>query len=148
MTRETVEQMLDLNVIFAQTESGATDDSKAIFEAYHDQVGAPKIVVLAYVTEPGWEFLTYVVGEGNLVIGIVSWGYGSGVAMAQLAAIIGFGACIISSMSFLARRIKSPMSETDQTEAKVLNVFTEAVVYSFWAFTIAGLISTIIKIVH
>ncbi len=78
MTRETVEQMLDLNVIFAQTESGATDDSKAIFEAYHDQVGAPKIVVLAYVTEPGWEFLTYVVGEGNQAICLdgFAWGFG------------------------------------------------------------------------
>ncbi len=83
-----------------------------------------------------------------LVICIVSWGYGSGVAMAQLAAIIGFGACVISAMSFLARRIKSPMSETDAIEAEVLKMFSEAVVYSFWAFTVAGVIASIIKIVH
>lgn len=82
-TSEWYEDQLGITVIHREESSGTTDRSKLLFEKLRDRLPLAEFfrkvdrVHLVYVTEPGWDFLTYIVTTDNraIVFDGFAWGY-------------------------------------------------------------------------
>ena len=77
MTKEQVQELMAVTVVFGQEPTGVTEESKSLFLGYESQIGSPAAVYLAYVTQPSWDYLTYIVGDcgRSLRLDGFSWGY-------------------------------------------------------------------------
>ncbi len=77
------EDQLALTIIHREETSGVTDKSKVLFKKLQERIPLGEFfrkvdrVHLVYVTEPSWDFLTYVVTSDNraILFNGFSWGY-------------------------------------------------------------------------
>lgn len=77
------EDQLGLNIIHREETSGVTDKSKELFKKLQERIPLGEFfrkvnrVHLVYVTEPSWDFLTYVVASDDraILFNGFSWGY-------------------------------------------------------------------------
>ena len=76
------EESIGLHRIVHQPRSGVTEEGKLFFSEHRRLIGQVARIVLRYVKDPGWDFLTYRVDchDDAIILDSLSWGYrGEGV---------------------------------------------------------------------